>query len=210
MPTGAVKWFDAQEGYGFIQHDDGPPDVFVHVAAVERAGMDGARGPEGLLRGAARPEPGREPGREPAADLGTCHGLDPRTARAASGRGAPADAAATTPAATGPASAAAVRPQVRVAERAFLARRRLRARLTGRSSGKRPRPSLDRVLESPRGGSPAFCPEHPAGCFPGGPTTSVTATAGRITRPYGKGRVRPRRAARAVRSAFGVVATRRA
>jgi cold shock protein len=43
MPTGTVKWFDAQKGYGFIQPDDGPPDVFVHVSAVERAGMDALR-----------------------------------------------------------------------------------------------------------------------------------------------------------------------
>ena len=43
MPTGAVRWFDAQKGYGFIQPDEGPPDVFVHVSAVERAGMGGVR-----------------------------------------------------------------------------------------------------------------------------------------------------------------------
>ena len=40
MPTGTVKWFDATKGYGFIQPDDGSPDVFVHVSAVGRAGMD--------------------------------------------------------------------------------------------------------------------------------------------------------------------------
>ena len=40
MPTGTVKWFNATKGYGFIQPDDGSPDVFVHVSAVERAGMD--------------------------------------------------------------------------------------------------------------------------------------------------------------------------
>jgi cold shock protein len=40
MPTGTVKWFDATKGYGFIQPKDGSPDVFVHVSAVERAGMD--------------------------------------------------------------------------------------------------------------------------------------------------------------------------
>jgi CspA family cold shock protein len=43
MPTGTVKWFDATKGYGFIQPDDGSPDVFVHVSAVERAGMDTLR-----------------------------------------------------------------------------------------------------------------------------------------------------------------------
>ena len=39
MPVGTVKWFNAQKGYGFIQPDDGSKDVFVHITAVERAGM---------------------------------------------------------------------------------------------------------------------------------------------------------------------------
>ena len=39
MSTGTVKWFNAQKGYGFIQPDDGSKDVFVHISAVERAGM---------------------------------------------------------------------------------------------------------------------------------------------------------------------------
>ena len=41
MATGTVKWFNAQKGYGFIQPNSGGPDVFVHISAVERAGMDG-------------------------------------------------------------------------------------------------------------------------------------------------------------------------
>ena len=41
METGTVKWFNDQKGYGFIQPDNGDKDVFVHVSAVERAGMRG-------------------------------------------------------------------------------------------------------------------------------------------------------------------------
>jgi CspA family cold shock protein len=39
MPTGTVKWFNATKGFGFIQPDDGGKDAFVHMRAVERAGM---------------------------------------------------------------------------------------------------------------------------------------------------------------------------
>ncbi|MBV8867811.1 MAG: cold-shock protein [Acetobacteraceae bacterium] len=39
MATGTVKWFNPQKGYGFIQPSDGSKDVFVHVSAVERAGL---------------------------------------------------------------------------------------------------------------------------------------------------------------------------
>jgi cold shock protein len=41
MAQGIVKWFNGQKGYGFIQPNDGGQDVFVHISAVERAGMHG-------------------------------------------------------------------------------------------------------------------------------------------------------------------------
>ena len=39
MATGTVKWFNEQKGYGFVQPDDGSKDVFVHISAVEGAGL---------------------------------------------------------------------------------------------------------------------------------------------------------------------------
>ena len=41
MATGTVKWFNATKGFGFIQPETGGPDVFVHISAVEKAGLRG-------------------------------------------------------------------------------------------------------------------------------------------------------------------------
>lgn len=43
MTTGTVKWFNVQKGFGFIEPDDGGKDAFVHISALERAGLDDLR-----------------------------------------------------------------------------------------------------------------------------------------------------------------------
>lgn len=43
MSVGTVKWFNATKGYGFIQPEDGTKDVFVHISAVQRAGLQNLR-----------------------------------------------------------------------------------------------------------------------------------------------------------------------
>ena len=66
MPTGTVKWFNAQKGFGFIQPDDGSKDVFVHISAVERAGLGGLNEGQKL---SYEIEAGRQPGKSSAVDL---------------------------------------------------------------------------------------------------------------------------------------------
>ena len=68
MNTGTVKWFNDQKGYGFIQPDNGGKDVFVHISAVERAGL------RGLAEGqkiSYEVEADRRSGKESAVDLKT-------------------------------------------------------------------------------------------------------------------------------------------
>jgi len=65
MPTGTVKWFNTTKGYGFIAPDGGDKDVFVHISAVERAGLTGLNDNQKV---SYELEAGRE-GRESAGDL---------------------------------------------------------------------------------------------------------------------------------------------
>ncbi len=64
MPMGTVKWFNSQKGYGFIEPSDGGKDVFVHVSAVERAGLNSLQ--EGQK---VNYEVARDRGKESAANL---------------------------------------------------------------------------------------------------------------------------------------------
>jgi CspA family cold shock protein len=65
MATGTVKWFNATKGFGFIQPDDGSKDVFLHVSAVERAGL---QSPQDGQKVEYEMESGRD-GRTSASDL---------------------------------------------------------------------------------------------------------------------------------------------
>jgi len=68
VATGTVKWFNEQKGYGFIQPDSGGKDVFVHISAVERAGL------RGLAEGqkvSYEVQADRRTGKESAVDLKT-------------------------------------------------------------------------------------------------------------------------------------------
>lgn len=59
MPVGTVKFFDASKGYGFIQPDDGSKDAFVHITAVERAGMTGLSENQRISYDLAEERPGK-------------------------------------------------------------------------------------------------------------------------------------------------------
>lgn len=66
MATGAVKWYNEQKGYGFIQPDAGGKDVFVHVTAVQRAGLNTLKDGQKLTY---ELETDRRTGRESAVSL---------------------------------------------------------------------------------------------------------------------------------------------
>ena len=65
MTTGIVKWFNSTKGFGFIQPDNGGPDAFVHISAVERAGLTGLKDNQKI---AYELQSGRD-GRASASDL---------------------------------------------------------------------------------------------------------------------------------------------
>ncbi|MGG5823601.1 cold-shock protein [Falsiroseomonas sp. HW251] len=64
MASGTVKWFNATKGFGFIQPDDGGKDVFVHITAVQTAGLDGLKDGQKVTF-----EVVRERGKEAASNL---------------------------------------------------------------------------------------------------------------------------------------------
>jgi CspA family cold shock protein len=66
MATGTVKWFNSQKGFGFIQPDTGGQDVFIHISAVERAGMSGLNDGQKI---SYEPQDDRKTGKKSAENL---------------------------------------------------------------------------------------------------------------------------------------------
>jgi CspA family cold shock protein len=66
VATGTVKWFNSEKGYGFIQPEDGSPDVFVHISAVERSGLQGLKDGQKI---SFEPTQDRRSGKTAAEDL---------------------------------------------------------------------------------------------------------------------------------------------
>ena len=64
MPTGKIKWFNPTKGYGFIEKDDGGKDVFLHISALEAAGIDNLQEGEAISF-----EIGENRGKENAIDI---------------------------------------------------------------------------------------------------------------------------------------------
>jgi CspA family cold shock protein len=58
LATGTVKWFNPTKGFRFIQPDNGGKDVFVHISAVEKAGLSNLRGRQSELRSRREPRQG--------------------------------------------------------------------------------------------------------------------------------------------------------
>ena len=69
MPTGTVKWFNTTKGYGFIAPEDDSKDAFVHISAVERAGL------QTLQEGRVRPHLGGREGRTSDAARGAARAI---------------------------------------------------------------------------------------------------------------------------------------
>ena len=86
--SGTVKWFNATKGYGFIQPDDGSKDVFVHISAVEKAGLRSLYEGQRVSFTNERDRRGRFAGREPASGrIVSRHATPARAAGVAACRG---------------------------------------------------------------------------------------------------------------------------